>query len=211
MQSLHQRINPWAKNVRVFTLIELLVVISIVSLLISILLPALGAARKRSRQVQCASNMRQVELAANMYVTDNDGWLTASYHSGKYYSYYLSRYMSNQVIAYPDPVKCVSWQQKYGNSPRISYSQANLWDKVNDEILLDYNQFFVVSNLILKPSQTVHLYEANQKTGSTGYVDSAGWLHNKTDMRHVGQTANFSYYDGHVSSTGEIIGKMYTP
>jgi len=56
-----------------FTLIELLVVISIIALLISILLPALGAAKDTARNIQCLSNMRQHGTMLEMYGSDNGG------------------------------------------------------------------------------------------------------------------------------------------
>ena len=59
------------KSNHAFTLIELLVVISIVALLISILLPALGKARKAARIMQCLTHTRQQMTSYSMYAIDN--------------------------------------------------------------------------------------------------------------------------------------------
>jgi prepilin-type N-terminal cleavage/methylation domain-containing protein len=55
-----------------FTLIELLVVIAILAILAAILFPVFAAARERARIATCASNVRQLGLAAHMYAQDYD-------------------------------------------------------------------------------------------------------------------------------------------
>jgi prepilin-type N-terminal cleavage/methylation domain-containing protein/prepilin-type processing-associated H-X9-DG protein len=60
---------------RGFTLIELLVVIAIIAVLAALLLPVLSRAKDKSRQVACFSNMRQVALAARLYMDDHNGSL----------------------------------------------------------------------------------------------------------------------------------------
>jgi len=55
-----------------FTLIELLVVIAIIGILAAMLFPVFARARESARKTQCLSNVKNIALAVNMYLTDYD-------------------------------------------------------------------------------------------------------------------------------------------
>jgi len=104
---------PNTSSSRGFTLIELLVVISIISLLISILLPALQHARGSAQNIQCMSNMRGIGQACVTYAHDYDNYFplarefSVAQPSPAYYGWprnSLMPYLGVQTITSKDAV-----------------------------------------------------------------------------------------------------------
>jgi prepilin-type N-terminal cleavage/methylation domain-containing protein/prepilin-type processing-associated H-X9-DG protein len=122
---------------RGFTLVELLVVIGIVVLLVSILLPAVSAARERSRRTACLSNLRQIGMAFIMYAGESRGRypnanppLTAKSYvpTNQLLTYVANRYLSGTPAVFhcpsdrdPVPDRIETADYALPNSARVSY------------------------------------------------------------------------------------------
>jgi prepilin-type N-terminal cleavage/methylation domain-containing protein/prepilin-type processing-associated H-X9-DG protein len=92
-------------NRKGFTLIELLVVIAIIAILAAILFPVFARARSKAMQTSCLANVKQIDLALNMYTSDYDAHYPGPLSwTGWYYGtdpnpyYLLTPYIKNNQL-----------------------------------------------------------------------------------------------------------------
>jgi prepilin-type N-terminal cleavage/methylation domain-containing protein/prepilin-type processing-associated H-X9-DG protein len=228
--AMHTHIQP-ARRHHAFTLIELLVVISIIALLISILLPALGAARKSARNAQCQSNLHGMMVAFNIYASEEKEWIMpflmanagedANTTWGRQNAWWLLRirkYMPNtgsiQQRTQPTILRCptvnimgLNLDVTYGLNKYAGWGPSSPWSSYGAPVR--YSQ-------VTKPSDKLLVADGNRY--HSGYYSAhilekyATWRDTTTygmylvDMRHLGDTANFSFVDGHVSASKELSG-----
>ncbi len=95
-----------------FTLIELLVVIAIITLLIGILLPALGSARDSARSIQCLANLRTLGITIHQYADDNKDLLPQSSHSAGFSSLPWAATLYEPITGRPFEGTSYTWDNR---------------------------------------------------------------------------------------------------
>ncbi len=104
-----------------FTLVELLVVIAIIALLVSILLPALSAAKEQARRVLCSGHLHSMSVGVAMYSDDYSGEPPPNWHSNREEN---KEYISNPWQSYI--ARFVGYRDSAGNPKPIQL--AHLYD-----------------------------------------------------------------------------------
>lgn len=117
------------RKTKAFTLIELLVVVSIIALLVSILLPSLGKARDRARDVVCLLNLRNMNSVLFLYANDNSRhfvphWFALNPDTGNFYiNDFESRrkviwmFAAEKYYSNPDILLCPKSEKTNRSSP----------------------------------------------------------------------------------------------
>lgn len=195
-----------------FTLIELLVVVSIISLLIAILIPSLGQAKRTAKRVACAGNLRQLAIASRGYAGANEDFVPAM--AGQPNGTYTYSNLSWNIVASAGPNAAY-----YG--PGLLFSSGAL---TNPRILLCPSQnsesfngsswkdpFGKVAGVTYRPSYN---YQPNHTGGKVAYpkltqfanstILANDLIQNDTELAHVGNGGtpmwNVVFADGHAVS-----------
>ncbi len=197
-----------------FTLIELLVVIAVIAILASLLLPALSAAKRRSRATKCLSNMRQWGFGLTMYLDEHrdefpyEGNFSSDIDKGKnVFAWYnsVTRYLAQPKMSHrytngtpPMPrdgtmFSCPEAEKRRDeinptvSDPYFMYGFNNRMDPNDTRSGQNNNSFF--RDQVHQPALTVMFTENTE-----GQLPSVSGR--STPGRHRGK-ANLVFVDGH--------------
>lgn len=212
-----------------FTIIEMLVVISIIVLLISLLLPALGTARDAARSMSCLVRMRTFGQFTVIYTSDFDGWYPPNDFSWNAIAtpYYLSwaeamepyvEYRSNYTRGSSDSQYLCPGTDFVGSATagaadiapyatvyfghRPSSYAPSAWYGIASQTSLGSDLTWQPKrNTFHESSRLGLLYETNWNTFSSwvGYLDD---FSSRVAYNHPTQSTNMLFVDGHAQNMG---------
>lgn len=196
---------------RGFTLIELLVVISVITVLIGILLPALSRSRQIGRAAKCLANMHSLCAAVQMYADNNDGLLpTGGYaHGGSVDEGMAWINTAAQEIGNEQVVHCPADESPYWNQFVPGTDQKRRMSYANNYYMMgtiEGREEYTALTRIKRTASTIFWAELTQfgDFAASDHVHPETWFISprtfaarEVDLeRHI-KRANYGFLDGH--------------
>ena len=192
--------NRLNKKAHGFTLIELLVVVAIIAVLIALLLPSLGRARDRAKEVNCLSNLSQVMLAEQMYANDNHDWILGYYYNGKTGSASVE-YAWSTVLA--DKARCTT-AYYLKNRAALFCPSVKQVDFNND----GYGWFWYTYGVIdFKDNPT--LFYNTHKDAWGDFLSSTGWQNEFFSITRMNTPSKIPLFSDTLYILGADMGKSF--